>query len=32
MFAGIDGQADMRHICGIIVVEGRDKLGKEGKV
>lgn len=31
-FAGIDGQEDMKHICGIIVVEERDKLVKEDKV
>ncbi|KAL0317564.1 UNVERIFIED_CONTAM: AP2-like ethylene-responsive transcription factor PLT1 [Sesamum angustifolium] len=30
--AGIDGLADMRHIYGIIVVEERDKPGKEGKI
>ena len=30
--AGIDGLEDMRHIFGIIVVEERDKLGREGKV
>ena len=31
-FAGIDGQGDMKHICGIIVAEERDKAGKESKV
>jgi hypothetical protein len=31
-FTGIDGQEDMRLIYGIIVVEERDRLVKEGKV
>lgn len=30
--AGIDGLGDMRHICGIIAVDERDKPEKEGKV
>lgn len=30
--AGIDGQEDMRHICGIIVAEEKDKLVKGDKV
>lgn len=30
--ADIDGQEDMRHICGIIVVEEKDKLEKGDKV
>ena len=32
IYIGIGGLGDMKHICGIIVVEERDKLEKEGKV
>nr|XP_029148882.1 AP2-like ethylene-responsive transcription factor CRL5 isoform X2 [Arachis hypogaea]XP_029148883.1 AP2-like ethylene-responsive transcription factor CRL5 isoform X2 [Arachis hypogaea] len=30
-YRGIDGSADMKHICGIIVAKKKGKLGKEDK-